>query len=129
MNESNCLFCQIARGEVPAQVIYEDDHYLAFLDIKPFCEGHTLVIPKKHFHWVWEIDDIGAYFEVVKKIANHFKKVFDTSFVPAVVWGMEVPHAHVHLMPNAAGRLYLRWPKGKLDDTKTKLLLERMKLR
>ena len=63
----NCIFCKIINKEIPCTKIYEDENFLAFLDINPLSPGHTQIIPKKHYRWVWDIENIGEYFEVVKK--------------------------------------------------------------
>ena len=95
----DCIFCKIVAGKIPAHKIYEDEDYLAFLDISHFTEGHTLVIPKKHYRYVFDVEDIGGYFSVVKKIIEHYRtlgyKECDT-----LTQGRLVPHAHVHVIPN-----------------------------
>jgi len=96
----NCIFCKIIAGEIPAHKVYEDDDFLAFLDIKPLSPGHTLVIPKTHYRWVWDVPNAGAYFEVVKKIALAQKKAFNTDFVLSKIVGEDVPHAHIWVYPN-----------------------------
>ncbi len=98
MNEE-CVFCKIAKGEIPCYKIYEDENFLAFLDVTPKNKGHTLVIPKKHCRWVWDMPNVGEYFEVVNKIANAIRKAMDTEWVVSLVIGEEVPHAHVWLIP------------------------------
>jgi len=95
----DCIFCKIVRGEIPCYKVYGDENFLAFLDIRPLNPGHTLVIPKKHFRWVWDIENVGEYYEVVKKIANALKKVYDTDKVFSLVFGEEVEHAHTWLIP------------------------------
>ncbi|MBD3248043.1 HIT domain-containing protein [Candidatus Falkowbacteria bacterium] len=101
----DCIFCEIVAGNIPARKVYEDDHFLAFLDIRPLNLGHTLVIPKKHYRWVWDLpmgdepDNIGQYYKVVAKVAKALKKVFDIEQVKSVVLGDEVPHAHIWLIP------------------------------
>jgi len=97
----NCIFCKIAKGEIPCDKVYEDDKFLAFLDITPRNKGHTLVIPKKHFRWVWDIEDSLSEKQaiVVKKVGNALRKTFETNFVVSFVIGEEVPHAHIHLVP------------------------------
>lgn len=102
----NCIFCKIAAGQIPGYKVYEDDYFLAFLDIQPLNPGHVLVIPKRHSHWVWDLPisrqvspNIGAYYEVVARIANAQKKVLNTDYIVSLVMGQEVPHAHVHLVP------------------------------
>lgn len=98
-----CIFCKIISGEIPSYKVYEDENFFAFLDIRPLNPGHTLVIPKKHYRWVWDVENIGGYFEVVKKIANAIKKVLNTDYVVSLVFGEEVPHAHVWLAPRFEG--------------------------
>ena len=111
----NCIFCQIAAGKVPCFKVYEEDDFLAFLDINPWVEGHTLVIPKKHYRWVWDMPEelVGRYFAVVNKVANHYRQVFKNEFVMSWIYGFEVPHAHIHLFPNSRGKIVF-YPKEKL---------------
>jgi histidine triad (HIT) family protein len=94
-----CIFCKIAKKEIPAYVVYEDKDYMAFLDINPRNPGHCLVIPKAHYRWVWDVKDIGAYYKVVQKVANGIRKAMKTEWVVSLVLGEEVPHAHVWLVP------------------------------
>ena len=96
---SDCIFCKIVAGEIPSYKIYEDEDFLAFLDIFPKTEGHTLVIPKKHVQYVWDYENLGKYFETVGKIARHLRETSGEEIVKSVIWGWEVPHAHIHLMP------------------------------
>jgi histidine triad (HIT) family protein len=95
----DCVFCKIVRKEIPATVVYEDDGFLAFMDIHPRAAGHVQVIPKEHFRWVWDVPNIGDYFEVVKKIAKAQQLAFHES-VRSRVMGDEVHHAHVWLFPH-----------------------------
>ena len=95
----DCIFCKIINGDIPCYKVYEDENFLAFLDITPLNPGHTLIIPKKHFRWVWDVPNLGDYYEVVGKIANALKKAFNTDYVVSLVFGEEVPHAHVWLVP------------------------------
>lgn len=94
-----CVFCKIVAGEIPSHKVYEDDNFLAFLDIRPLNIGHTLIIPKKHYRWVWDVPNIGEYYKVVGKIANALKKAFETDYVVSLVFGEEVEHAHIWLVP------------------------------
>jgi histidine triad (HIT) family protein len=100
LNNENCIFCKIVRGEIPCYKVYEDDNFLAFLDINPQSPGHTQVIPKKHHRWVWDVENVGEYFEVARKVALAQRKAFDTDFVLSKVVGDEVPHAHIWVFPN-----------------------------
>jgi len=95
----NCIFCKISSGEIPSYKIYEDNNFFAFLDIRPLNLGHALIVPKEHARWVWDVPEAGAYFEVVKKIALAQKKAFSTDFIASVIYGEEVPHAHIWLVP------------------------------
>ncbi|MFQ6020506.1 MAG: HIT family protein [Candidatus Aenigmatarchaeota archaeon] len=95
----NCIFCKIVKGEIPSYKVYESDNFLAFLDIRPLNPGHTMVIPKKHYRWVWDVPNVGEYFEVVSKIANAIRKAFNTEWVVSMIFGEEVEHAHIWLVP------------------------------
>ena len=97
----DCIFCKIVKGEIPSHKVYEDENFLAFLDINPQSPGHTQVIPKKHYRWVWDVPNAGVYFEVVKKIALAQKKAFDTDFILSKIVGDEVEHAHIWVFPNS----------------------------
>lgn len=94
----NCIFCKIVKGEIPSFKIYEDDGFLAVLDIAQFTPGHTIVIPKKHYKYVWDVNDI-KYFEVIKKISDHFRKL-GFEYVDSMSWGRMLKHAHFHLIPH-----------------------------
>lgn len=98
-----CIFCKIISGTVPADVIYEDEHAIAFLDIFPRNPGHVQVVPKKHFRWVWDIEPIAAFMNAVQKVARAQKKAFDTELIIGLVAGEEVPHAHFWLVPRMPG--------------------------
>lgn len=95
------LFTKIIKGEIPCHKVYEDDDTLAFLDIHPIVDGHTLVIPKKQVEFVWDLDDeeYQALMASVKKVARHLREVMNVPYVGVQVVGVDVPHAHVHLVP------------------------------
>ncbi|MDE2071206.1 MAG: HIT domain-containing protein [Patescibacteria group bacterium] len=96
----NCIFCKIVRGEIPAHKVYEDDTYLAFLDIHPKAPGHTQVIPKAHTRWVWDVPDVGGYFEIARTIALAQRKAFGTEWILSRIIGDEVAHAHIWVYPS-----------------------------
>jgi len=96
----NCIFCKIVKGEIPAHKVYEDENFLAVLDIHPQSPGHVQVIPKEHYRWVWDVPNVGEYFEVVRKIAKAQQKAFGTDSIIAKIVGEEVPHAHIWVIPN-----------------------------
>lgn len=123
----NCVFCQIVKGKKLCFKIYEDDDFLAFLDINPFTKGHTQVIPKKHYRWVWQVPNIGAYFQVVRKIVRHYQKVLGDEFVTSIVWGMLIPHAHVQILPKPH-QIYLAWPRKELTSEKGQKLRKKLTL-
>lgn len=95
------IFAKIVAGEIPSYKVAEDDHYLAFLDVAPLKKGHTLVIPKKEVDYIFELDN-DTYLGLMafsKKVAEAIKKATQCKKVSMQVIGLEVPHAHVHLIP------------------------------
>ena len=99
----NCIFCKIVSGEIPSYKVYEDENFLAFLDITPQSPGHVQVIPKTHYRWVWDVPNVGDYFEVVRKIALAQKKAFNADMVRSQIYGEEVTHAHIWVWPEITG--------------------------
>jgi histidine triad (HIT) family protein len=97
---NNCIFCRIANGELPSYKVYEDDHFLAFLDTHPQSPGHVQVIPKEHHRWVWDVPHVGEYFEIVRKVALAQQKAFNTEWILSKIVGDEVKHAHIWVYPN-----------------------------
>lgn len=95
------IFTKIIKGEIPCHKLYEDEHTLAFLDIHPVTEGHTLVIPKKQVEFLWDLD--GETYQKVmataQKVALHLRETLAVPYVGVQVVGVDVPHAHVHLLP------------------------------
>ena len=124
----DCVFCKIVKGELPAYKVYEDGEFLAFLDIAQFSDGHTLLIPKKHYRWVWDYPDIGKYFTAAKKIVNHYQKVTRNELVASVVWGEGVPHAHIQILPNVDD-MNLGWENQGLTESKAKKLVSQLALK
>lgn len=102
------LFTKIVKGEIPCHKIMEDEDYLAFLDIRPINPGHTLVIPKKEVDYIFDIDDelLSGLILFAKKVAGKIGPRLDCKRIGVMVAGLEVPHAHVHLVPiNSVGDL------------------------
>jgi histidine triad (HIT) family protein len=95
------IFTQIIEGKIPCYKIYEDDHSFAFLDIHPVRPGHVLVVPKKQVEFLWDLDDENyqAVMIAAKKIAVKLREALDVPYVGEQVVGVDVPHAHVHLIP------------------------------
>jgi len=95
------VFSRIVAGEIPCHRIAEDEEFLAFLDITPVAMGHTLVVPKLEIDYIFDIDDdtLGRLFSFSKKVAIQLKRAVPCRRVGMSVIGLEVPHAHVHLLP------------------------------
>jgi histidine triad (HIT) family protein len=95
------IFSKIVNGEIPAYKVAEDENYLAFLDIFPVAKGHTLVIPKKEVDYIFDLDDdlYNGLQAFAKKVAIGLKKAIPCQKVGVLVLGLEVPHAHIHLIP------------------------------
>ncbi len=95
------LFTRIVNNEIPCYKIAEDEDYLAFLDINPLQEGHTLVIPKREINYIFDIDDVqhAGLWNFAKKIGKAIEKVVPCQRIGITVIGLEVPHAHIHLIP------------------------------
>jgi histidine triad (HIT) family protein len=95
------LFTKIINGEIPSYTIAEDDNYFAFLDIRPMSKGHTLVIPKREEDYIFDLEDeeLAGILPFAKKVAGAIEKAVDCKRIGISVVGLEVPHAHVHLIP------------------------------
>ena len=95
------IFSKIAAGEIPSYKCAEDDKFYAFLDINPLVKGHTLVIPRREVDYIFDMDDdeIAEFQVFAKKVAKAIKAAFPCKKVAQVVLGLEVPHAHIHLIP------------------------------
>lgn len=95
------IFTKIVNGEIPCYKIAEDENYFAFLDINPLRAGHTLVVPKREIDYIFDLDD--AYLEGMivfsKKIAAAIRSVIPCNRIGVAILGLEVPHAHIHLVP------------------------------
>ena len=97
----DCLFCKFASGEIKPHAVYEDEKYLAFLDINPMYPGHTLLIPKKHHDYIFEMgsEEYADYFLKSKEISKALKSAIRTEKVGMVIEGFLARHAHIHLIP------------------------------
>lgn len=95
------IFSKIIRGEIPSYKVAEDDRFYAFLDINPIVWGHTLVVPKQETDYIFDIDDeqLGEMMVFAKKVAAAIREAFPCRKVGMAVLGLEVPHAHIHLIP------------------------------
>ena len=102
------IFTKILAGEIPAHKILENDQYLAFLDIRPVNPGHTLVIPKEEVDYIFDMEDdlLKGLMVFAKKVAKAIRKTIPCQKIGVMVAGIEVPHAHIHLIPiNSVGDL------------------------
>ncbi|MDO5571499.1 MAG: HIT family protein [Bacteroidales bacterium] len=123
------IFTRIINGEIPCYKIAEDDKNFAFLDINPLVKGHTLVIPKKEVDYIFDLDDedLAALHLFSKKVAEAIKDVIPCKRIGTCVLGMEVPHAHIHLVPlNSEGDLNFKNPKLKLDNDEMKQIADKI---
>ncbi len=95
---TDCIFCKIVTGELSSYKIYEDEKYMAFLDVFPKTTAQILVIPKAHIEWVWDVPNLGEYYEVAGKVARYIREISGEP-VRQMVFGFQVPHAHIQLRP------------------------------
>lgn len=113
------IFSKIAAGEIPSYKCAEDDRFYAFLDINPLVKGHTLVIPRREVDYIFDMDDeeIAAFQVFAKKVAVAIKRAFPCIKVGEAVLGLEVPHAHIHLVPMQSEKdMIFSNPKLKLSE-------------
>lgn len=121
------IFSRIVGGEIPSYKVAENDDFYAFLDINPLAEGHTLVIPKIEIDYIFDMNDplYGEFFVFAKKIAKAIKAVVPCTKVGIAVIGLEVAHAHIHLVPiNSIYDIDFSKPKLKLSPEKLKSIAE-----
>ena len=123
------IFSKIAAGEIPSYKCAEDDQFYAFLDINPLVKGHTLVIPRREVDYIFDMDDdeIARYQVFAKQVAKAVKTAFPCKKVAQVVLGLEVPHAHIHLIPmQSEGDVDFRREKLKLSETEFKEIADKI---
>ncbi len=113
------IFSKIISGEVPCYKVAEDEKHLAFFDIQPIAKGHVLVIPKKEVDYFWDLshEDLSELMKFAQMVAKKLKLQFDCKKVGVAIIGLEVAHAHIHLVP--LNHL------GDLDFTKDRLVIDR----
>jgi len=125
------IFSKIVKGEIPCYKIAEDENYLAFLDINPLAKGHTLVIPKKEVDYIFDIDDqlLSGMIVFAKKVALAIEKSVPCKRIGIAVLGLEVPHAHIHLIPiNDLGDINFGNPKLRLSAEEFNSIAGKIKL-
>jgi histidine triad (HIT) family protein len=117
------IFTKIINGEIPSYKIAEDENYYAFLDINPLAKGHTLVVPKVEVDYLFDVDDaiLSGMLVFSKKVAKAIAKVIPCKRIGIAVLGLEVPHAHIHLIPINGGN-DIDFSKPKLKLTKEEFI-------
>tara|TARA_Y100000739_G_C20548820_1_gene437209 strand:- start:465 stop:857 length:393 start_codon:yes stop_codon:yes gene_type:complete len=123
------IFSKIVQGDIPSYKIAEDEHYLAFLDIFPLAVGHVLVIPKNETDSIFDLNDqeYQGFWQFAKKTAKAIEKTIPCKRVGIVVIGLEVPHAHIHLIPlQSVEDINFSKPKLKLDPDMLKGIAEKI---
>ncbi len=113
------IFSRIIAGEIPSYKVAEDEHFYAFLDINPMAEGHTLVVPKHEVDYIFDLSDeeYAGLHLFAKRVAAALEKAMPCKRIATAVIGMEVPHAHIHLVPiNKEDDMNFRAPKLQLSD-------------
>lgn len=121
------IFSRIVAGEIPSYKVAEDDRFFAFLDINPLVKGHTLVIPKREVDYIFDLPDeeLAALHVFAKKVALAISKAFPCKKVGMAVLGLEVPHAHIHLIPMQSEKdMLFSNPKLTLTDEEFKAVAE-----
>lgn len=121
------IFSRIVAGEIPSYKVAEDDQFYAFLDISPVAKGHTLVIPKQEVDYIFDESDeqLSAHIVFAKRVAAAIKKAIPCVKVGMCVMGLEVPHAHIHLIPmQTEGDMNFRKEHLKLDAEEMKAICE-----
>jgi histidine triad (HIT) family protein len=121
MNVNSCVFCKIARKQAPASFVYEDENVLAFLDIRPLNEGHTLVIPKEHYVTIFEVPEelVAHLYRIVKRVALAVRESTKADGISLIqqngkAAGQEIFHLHVHVIPRYEGQKLLRF--GEISE-------------
>jgi histidine triad (HIT) family protein len=124
------IFTKIVNGEIPSYKIAEDENYYAFLDINPLAKGHTLVIPKKEVDYIFDIEEelYKGLFAFAKKVAPAIEKVIPCKRIGLTVIGLEVPHAHIHLIPiNSIYDMDFKQPKLKLSPDEFETIAQKIR--
>ena len=124
------IFTRIINREIPGQIVAEDDRYIAFLDIMPLQHGHTLVVPKQEIDYIFDLDDqtLSGLHVFSKKVASAIKKATGCRRIGVAVLGLEVPHAHIHLVPmNAMSDVNFSNPKLKPSAQELSAMAEKIK--
>ena len=136
MKKEDCIFCKLANGEIPANVIYQDDDFTVFLDADPATRGHALIVPKEHYANLYELDDdiVAKVMPLAKKLATHMTGVLGCDGFNVVqnnneVAGQTVFHFHVHLIPRyEGGSRILEWDHQTFTDEEMAQIRDALKM-
>jgi histidine triad (HIT) family protein len=124
------IFTRIINGEIPCYKIAEDENYFAFLDINPLAKGHTLVVSKKEMDYIFDIDDAShaGLWNFSKKVSHAIKKAVPCKRIGIAVIGLEVPHAHIHLIPiNKVSDMNFALPKLQVSKEELEAIAEKIR--
>jgi len=119
------IFTRIINGEIPCYKVAEDDRFIAFLDVRPLKPGHTLVVPKKEIDYIFDLDEetLAGMIVFARRVALAMKEVIDCKRIGVAVLGLEVPHAHIHLIPlTRETDLLFTNPRTSVSDEENKRL-------
>jgi histidine triad (HIT) family protein len=123
-----CIFCKIVKNEIPSTKVYQDEQFIAFLDIEPVADGHLLIIPTHHVVWMHEADDetVAGIFKLAKKLMLAVKKGTQCDYVQISVSGTDVPHFHVHLIPRYLEDGFSKYPTKEFDPEQAQDLVNKI---
>lgn len=119
------IFTRIINGEIPCYRVAEDDNYIAFLDVRPLKKGHTLVVPKKEVDYIFDLDEesLAGMMLFAQKVARAMKEVIECKRIGVAVLGLEVPHAHIHLIPiSREGDMLFTNPRVTVSQAENEIL-------
>jgi histidine triad (HIT) family protein len=119
------VFTRIINGEIPCYRVAEDDRYIAFLDVRPLKAGHTLVVPKREVDYIFDLDEdtLAGMMLFAQKVARAMKEVIECNRIGVAVLGLEVPHAHIHLIPiSREGDMLFTKPRVSLTPQENEAL-------
>lgn len=127
LSDMATIFSRIIAGEIPSYKIAEDEKFFSFLDINPLAKGHLLVVPKQETDYIFDLDDelLGEMILFSKRVSKAMKKAIDCNRIGMMVLGLEVPHAHIHLVPiRTEGDMSLAKPRVKLSKEEFEAIAE-----
>lgn len=126
---ADTIFSKIITREIPAEIVYEDEKVLAFLDINPVHKGHTLVIPKEEYRWFTDVPTslLEPLFGASQKVARALKAATNADLIQLSIVGDEVPHTHIHLIPRFTGDNLSNWPTENYEEGEVVVVAEKIR--